>query len=275
MQRGLRGCSCAQQRASSSGGVALVRSASPLVLAPSSRPCSVTGSRLASWRVHASSSGEGEPSGTPTGQAQRPTVPNTPPASSSAQQQQRVQQQQPSSTSAEEPFSWQEFMQSELPNKLAILIGLIVLTRVGVYVRIPGVDVDAFAATMANNGLMGYVDGGWLCDQRPCGTPTPKHTHPCAGRWAVTACTHWYWLGGHVPRDAQLTDCVSTDAPMGRCDAPASFCLAALSGGSISKVGLFSLGIIPYINASIVLQLFSTAFPSLKKMQREEGAQVG
>lgn len=39
------------------------------------------------------------------------------------------------------------------------------------------------------------------------------------------------------------------------------------------QVGLFSLGIIPYINASIVLQLMSTAFPALKKLQREEGAQ--
>jgi len=40
------------------------------------------------------------------------------------------------------------------------------------------------------------------------------------------------------------------------------------------QVGLFSLGIIPYINASIVLQLMTAAFPGLKKMQREEGAQV-
>jgi preprotein translocase subunit SecY len=39
------------------------------------------------------------------------------------------------------------------------------------------------------------------------------------------------------------------------------------------QVGLFSLGIIPYINASIVLQLMSAAFPSLKKMQREDGPQ--
>jgi len=80
-----------------------------------------------------------------------------------------------------------------------------VVSRLGVYVRLPGVDVDAFANTMANNGLLGYVD--------------------------------------------------------------------TLSGGSISKVGLFSLGIIPYINASIVLQLMSAAFPSLKKMQREDGPQ--
>ena len=34
-------------------------------------------------------------------------------------------------------------------------------------------------------------------------------------------------------------------------------------------------GIVPYINASIVLQLLATAFPSLKKLQREEGPQVG
>jgi preprotein translocase subunit SecY len=41
----------------------------------------------------------------------------------------------------------------------------------------------------------------------------------------------------------------------------------------LPQVGLFSLGIIPYINASIVLQLMSAAFPSLKKMQREDGPQ--
>lgn len=111
----------------------------------------------------------------------------------------------PGSYQEDEGFSWGAFWGGPLPGKLAALLGLIVLSRVGVYVRLPGVDVDAFGETMAGNGLLGYVD--------------------------------------------------------------------ALSGGSISKVGLFSLGIIPYINASIVLQLFSAAFPSLKKMQREDGPQ--
>lgn len=86
-----------------------------------------------------------------------------------------------------------------------MLAGLIAVSRLGVYIRLPGVDVDGFAGMMQNSGLLGYVD--------------------------------------------------------------------ALSGGSISKVGLFSLGIIPYINSSIVLQLLAAAFPSLKKLQREEGAQ--
>lgn len=33
-------------------------------------------------------------------------------------------------------------------------------------------------------------------------------------------------------------------------------------------------GIVPYINASIILQLLATVFPSLKKLQREEGTLV-
>ena len=38
-------------------------------------------------------------------------------------------------------------------------MGLIALSRVGVYIRLPGVDVDAFAANLAaNSGVMGYVD---------------------------------------------------------------------------------------------------------------------
>lgn len=45
----------------------------------------------------------------------------------------------------------------------------------------------------------------------------------------------------------------------------------ALTGGSVSKVGLFSLGIVPFINASIVMQLMTSVFPSLKKIQRDEG----
>lgn len=64
-----------------------------------------------------------------------------------------------SSSTKDESFSWQEFFASELPSKLGVLVGLIVLSRVGVYIRLPGVDVDSFAAAMSNNGLMGYVDG--------------------------------------------------------------------------------------------------------------------
>jgi len=93
-----------------------------------------------------------------------------------------------------------------LPKKVAIMLALVVFSRLGVYIRLPGVDVAQFSEAMSSGGgLLSYID--------------------------------------------------------------------TLSGGSISKVGLFSLGIVPYINASILLQLLATAFPSLKKLQREEGPQ--
>ena len=43
------------------------------------------------------------------------------------------------------------------------------------------------------------------------------------------------------------------------------------SGGGISNVGVFSLGIVPYINSSIVFQILASAFPALKRLLKEEG----
>ena len=91
----------------------------------------------------------------------------------------------------------------DLPAKLATMIGLLVLSRVGVYVPLDGVDTQSFAASLQQGGVLGYVD--------------------------------------------------------------------TLSGGSISKLGVFSLGIVPYINASIVMQLLATSIPQLQKLQKEEG----
>jgi preprotein translocase subunit SecY len=52
---------------------------------------------------------------------------------------------------------------------------------------------------------------------------------------------------------------------------PVSGFLDIFSGGALSSVGIFALGIIPYINASIIIQLLTTALPSLEKLQKEEG----
>lgn len=45
--------------------------------------------------------------------------------------------------------------------------------------------------------------------------------------------------------------------------------LNAFSGGAFSNASIFALGIMPYITASIVLQLFTIAVPHFQKMQRE------
>ncbi|MBD2091153.1 preprotein translocase subunit SecY [Microcoleus sp. FACHB-1515] len=47
--------------------------------------------------------------------------------------------------------------------------------------------------------------------------------------------------------------------------------LNLLSGGGISTLGIFALGIIPFINASIILQLLTAAIPSLENLQKNEG----
>nr|BDA99197.1 preprotein translocase subunit SecY [Hemiselmis andersenii] len=47
--------------------------------------------------------------------------------------------------------------------------------------------------------------------------------------------------------------------------------LNIFSGGGFASIGLFALGIVPYINASIVMQLGTTAISSLEKLQKEEG----
>jgi len=82
-------------------------------------------------------------------------------------------------------------------------LALLAISRLGVYIPIPGVDVQRFQEALNTSGVLGYID--------------------------------------------------------------------ALSGGSISRLGIFSLGIIPYINASIIIQLFVQLSPELKKVQREEG----
>jgi len=47
--------------------------------------------------------------------------------------------------------------------------------------------------------------------------------------------------------------------------------LDLFSGGGLSALGIFALGIIPYINASIIMQLMTAALPTLENLQKNEG----
>lgn len=47
--------------------------------------------------------------------------------------------------------------------------------------------------------------------------------------------------------------------------------LDIFTGRGLSTLGIFALGIIPYINASIILQLMTAALPSLENLQKNEG----
>jgi preprotein translocase subunit SecY len=45
--------------------------------------------------------------------------------------------------------------------------------------------------------------------------------------------------------------------------------LNLFSGGGLSRIALFALGIMPYVTASIILQLLTVVVPSLERLQRE------
>ena len=45
--------------------------------------------------------------------------------------------------------------------------------------------------------------------------------------------------------------------------------LNLFSGGSLSRLSLFALGIMPYITASIILQLLTVVVPTLERLQKE------
>ena len=47
--------------------------------------------------------------------------------------------------------------------------------------------------------------------------------------------------------------------------------LDIFSGGGLSTLGIFALGILPYINASIIIQLLTAALPALENLQKNEG----
>ena len=92
---------------------------------------------------------------------------------------------------------------NDIQPRLITTIILLVLSRFGTFIPIPGVDHDAFYQSISTNPLVSFLN--------------------------------------------------------------------IFSGGGFASIGLFALGIVPYINASIVIQLATTSIPSLEKLQKEEG----
>ena len=77
-----------------------------------------------------------------------------------------------------------------------------------------------------------------------------------------------YRVGSHIPVPGVDVQAVK--------DAQSSFggggilnLLNTFSGGGLSRIALFALGIMPYITASIILQLLTVVVPSLEKLQKE------
>ncbi|MGK7935997.1 MAG: preprotein translocase subunit SecY [Xenococcaceae cyanobacterium] len=105
------------------------------------------------------------------------------------------------------PTAQETFLQmaqaAGLRGRLLVTIGLLILVRFGIFVPVPGINRDAFAAGVQNSSVLGFLD--------------------------------------------------------------------IFSGGGLSALGIFALGIIPFINASIIMQLLTAAIPALEDLQKNEG----
>jgi len=74
-------------------------------------------------------------------------------------------------------------------------------------------------------------------------------------------------LGVYIPLGG-----VNRDAFVGNLDQNSLLStLDSFSGGGIGRLGICSLGIVPFINAQIVFQLLAQIYPKLQELQKREG----
>ena len=77
-----------------------------------------------------------------------------------------------------------------------------------------------------------------------------------------------YRLGAYIPAPGMDIDAVKNIESNFSGNEILGF-LNLFSGGSLSRLSLFALGIMPYITASIILQLMTVVVPSLERLQKE------
>nr|YP_009395436.1 SecY-type transporter protein [Polysiphonia infestans]ARW64416.1 SecY-type transporter protein [Polysiphonia infestans] len=91
----------------------------------------------------------------------------------------------------------------KLANRIIITLSVLFISRIGIFIPIPGIDQTQLATTISQNKVINFLN--------------------------------------------------------------------VFSGGGFSTIGVFSLGIIPYINSSIVTQLLVKVIPALEEIQKNEG----
>ena len=76
-----------------------------------------------------------------------------------------------------------------------------------------------------------------------------------------------YRIGGHIPTPGVNT--AELERLFEQASGTALGFLNLFSGGQLSQLTIFALGIMPYITASIILQLMTVVVPTLEKLQKE------
>src|ERR1700743_3867023 len=76
-----------------------------------------------------------------------------------------------------------------------------------------------------------------------------------------------YRIGGHIPTPGVNANALSDFFARNSGTVFGMFDL--FSGGMLRRLTIFALGIMPYITASIILQLLTVVVPTLEKLQKE------
>src|SRR5689334_11378843 len=75
-----------------------------------------------------------------------------------------------------------------------------------------------------------------------------------------------YRLGSYIPAPGVNSDALSNALSS---QGGIFGLLSVFSGGGLARLGVFALGIMPYITASIILQVLTPVFPNLQQLQKE------
>ena len=77
-----------------------------------------------------------------------------------------------------------------------------------------------------------------------------------------------YRLGTHIPAPG-ISSAAASQIQKSLGGSGIFGLLNLFSGGGLGRIAIFALGIMPYITASIILQLLQVVVPSLEKLQKE------
>lgn len=80
-------------------------------------------------------------------------------------------------------------------------------------------------------------------------------------------CLAIYRLGAHIP--TAMVDVIALRNLSGQFDGTLFGIYDLFTGGALQRATVFALGIMPYISASIIFQVLSATFPTIKKLQKE------
>jgi preprotein translocase subunit SecY len=78
-----------------------------------------------------------------------------------------------------------------------------------------------------------------------------------------------YRLGTHIPAPSISASAINQIQKSSVGNNGILGLLNLFSGGALTRIAIFALGIMPYITASIILQLLTVVVPSLEKLQKE------